>query len=501
MRWMRSILAMLMVCFSLVVGLAPVQVASAASPYDTAYVTADSLVLRPFDAAQDCTLDVSTAWERLMSDPGNWGMYFLYEYLYPSFQDALISGSWGVSLGESEYENTTNVTATIFWNSTRGALLQWTEDAVTAPTTGYVSMQAGYNDYTDSCVVIIGMTAGSSGTVVVSGDTPDETRRNFLASYYDPNYPLDYEGETIQSEYRPAYVAMGDSFSSGEGNPPFEYSTDAGGTNENRCHRSPLSYPRLLQDDSSLDLGPTAFVACSGATTADVLYGDSAEGNWGEGPQVDVLSADTEVVTITVGGNDVGFSEVLTTCASSGGGLGWGCSTDTNLNNTLNDRLDALAGTGTATIGGRNIHSVSEILDAVHSAAPNAHIFIGGYPKLFGLSTVNYEADSAAPGGYKCAEFPTSFSYDDAQWMNTWANNINGVISGAVDEAVLDGINVTYVPPALFGGHGHCDSGVSYLYWVLVDGSFPVGTLPASFHPTEEGQSLGYELAFASMMD
>ena len=116
-----------------------------------------------------------------------------------------------------------------------------------------------------------------------------------------------YEGEPIPTQPPPAkYVALGDSFSSGEGNPPFEYETDTDDTNE--CHRSMSAYPRLLQ--SVLNLGPTAFVACSGATTHNVL-----NGQWNEPPQVNALSENTDLVTMTVGGNDVGFATYATNCA------------------------------------------------------------------------------------------------------------------------------------------------------------------------------------------
>ncbi|HSW78005.1 MAG TPA: hypothetical protein VLG36_04360 [Candidatus Chromulinivoraceae bacterium] len=96
------------------------------------------------------------------------------------------------------------------------------------------------------------------------------------------------------------YVAMGDSFSSGEGNSPFEYGTDI--PNVDTCHQSSVAYPRLLQNDASLNLGTTAFVACSGATTSAIT---SAYNN--EVPQAAALSNSTQKVTLTIGGNDVGF--------------------------------------------------------------------------------------------------------------------------------------------------------------------------------------------------
>lgn len=89
------------------------------------------------------------------------------------------------------------------------------------------------------------------------------------------------------------YVAMGSSFAAGPGLPPeIEGKTD-------RCTRSSTNYAHLLAGKLSLNLTD---VSCSGATTAHVL------GGWNElPPQIDAVTADTQLVTITIGGNDVGY--------------------------------------------------------------------------------------------------------------------------------------------------------------------------------------------------
>lgn len=115
-------------------------------------------------------------------------------------------------------------------------------------------------------------------------------------------YPSGYEGEVIPSGYSlpsPTYIAMGDSFSSGEGNDPFESGTDESGVNE--CHRSPDAYPEWLSQTPSLGMESYLSVACSGATTNDVLgvtETDNPTGVWNEPAQVDALSDETQVVTI-----------------------------------------------------------------------------------------------------------------------------------------------------------------------------------------------------------
>src|SRR5690606_24099102 len=85
-----------------------------------------------------------------------------------------------------------------------------------------------------------------------------------------------------------------------------------GGVNE--CHRSDAAYPRLLDDDINLNLNLVDFVACSGATTDTILNGGSSTGAWGGAPQVDALTSSTDVVTITVDGNDVGFADYAESC-------------------------------------------------------------------------------------------------------------------------------------------------------------------------------------------
>lgn len=89
------------------------------------------------------------------------------------------------------------------------------------------------------------------------------------------------------------YVAMGSSFAAGPGvGNPAESPTD-------RCSRSAANYAQQLARKRDLHLTD---VSCGGATTAHVL------GAWNELPaQVDALRPNTALVTVTIGGNDVGY--------------------------------------------------------------------------------------------------------------------------------------------------------------------------------------------------
>lgn len=99
------------------------------------------------------------------------------------------------------------------------------------------------------------------------------------------------------------YVAMGSSFAAGPQLPPVKPSWPA------RCGQSFNNYPTLLAERFGMVLIDRT---CSGATTDNVL------GPWGEvPPQINSVTADTRLVTITIGGNDLSYIGNLfsATCA------------------------------------------------------------------------------------------------------------------------------------------------------------------------------------------
>ncbi|HEY1085723.1 MAG TPA: SGNH/GDSL hydrolase family protein [Candidatus Saccharimonadales bacterium] len=284
-------------------------------------------------------------------------------------------------------------------------------------------------------------------------------------------YPTGYEGDLVPTtEPKARYVALGDSFSSGEGNPPFEYGTDQGGTNENRCHRSSKAYPRLLQNDPSLDLGSTAFVACSGATTASVLYGGSGAGNWNKGPQVAVLSSEVEVVTLTVGGNDVGFGDYVLGCV--------------------------VAPCGPSSIGGAfyyavmaNIESLAFLdnlkttYETILDEAPNAHVYVMDYPYLVDPTGVD------SPGCVLGVDMTGALGIQQA---------LNAVIADAVgDVQALSSdylARLHYMPTNYIGSpffdHHLCTDATGGAYFNALD---PLNQ-EHSFHPNANGQEAYYQI-------
>ena len=143
------------------------------------------------------------------------------------------------------------------------------------------------------------------------------------------------------------YVALGDSYSSGLG----AGTSYTGGS----CDLSTGAYANLWAAANH----PASFrtVACAGATTADVLSG-----------QIPALAATTSLVSITAGGNDVGFSTIMTTCALHGTSACVAAVTtaENTAATSLPAKLDALYG-------------------AIHVAAPNAKVVVLSYPLFYQL--------------------------------------------------------------------------------------------------------------------
>ncbi|WP_206610424.1 GDSL-type esterase/lipase family protein [Actinomyces wuliandei] len=109
----------------------------------------------------------------------------------------------------------------------------------------------------------------------------------------------------------------------------------------NRCQRSTSAYAHLVSQCTGTEL---VFRACSGARTGDFYQDNTA---WDEPTQLGALSADTDLVTFSVGGNDTGFAEVLGECLSRAQqGDRDPCSTDEQLVSRVGSAIDALRGTG-----------------------------------------------------------------------------------------------------------------------------------------------------------
>ena len=224
------------------------------------------------------------------------------------------------------------------------------------------------------------------------------------------------------------YVALGDSYSSGTGTRSYiEDGTD--------CQRSTFAYPSLISAQRGYTLD---FRACSGATVADVAN-----------TQLGSLSSATNFVTISVGGNDAGFADVLTECATpwwAGDCDGAIDQAQAYINNTLPGTLSSLYG-------------------SIGSLAPSAQVVVVGYPRIF--------------MGEDCNAL-TWFAPEEQARLNQMADLLNTRVSA---QAGAHGFSFAN-PTNAFIGHAVCDNPE----WI--NGlSNPISE---SYHPNRDGQASGY---------
>lgn len=228
------------------------------------------------------------------------------------------------------------------------------------------------------------------------------------------------------------YVALGDSYSSGVG--AGSYLSDSGD-----CRRSTKSYPYLWAAANSPS--SFAFVACSGATTSSVA-----------GTQLGALNSSTGLVSVTAGGNDVGFADVMQDCVLSG-------------------EAACLSSVGSAVSQMQNSlpSSLSSLYGSIRSRALG-RVVVLGYPRFYQLS------GSCIAG----------LSEKERSAINNASDVLNGVIA---KQAANSGFTFSSVVDE-FTGHELC-SGDAWLHSV----SIPIYN---SYHPKAAGQSGGYLPAFRS---
>lgn len=226
----------------------------------------------------------------------------------------------------------------------------------------------------------------------------------------------------------PSYVALGDSYASGTGTRSYI----ADGTS---CQRSTYAYPRLLAAQKGLSL---TFKACSGATVPTVTNS-----------QLSALTSTTRFVTISVGGNDAGFADVFTECATPF----WAGDCDAAVNGAQ------------AFINGTLPGRLSSLYASIRSRSPQAKVVVVGYPRVF-----NGEDCNAA----------TWFSPAEETRLNATADLLNAKLASAAAARGFSFAN----PTSRFVGHAVCDTPE----W-LNGLSSPISE---SYHPNRAGHASGY---------
>lgn len=271
---------------------------------------------------------------------------------------------------------------------------------------------------------------------------------------------------------------LGDSFAAGEGGFDYEPGTDSHERPKNLCHRSRASWAyrvalKLAGNHPEL----ISFLACSGATAAEVEHGRYGEP--GQVKQLRELNQDADlgpfdVVLLSLGGNDAGFKKLIMTCMSARwcDTVGW----------------TEIAGTTTVGAG------VGATLSAIRRAAPKARVIHMGYPstvrpasdscagvRLPALRTIASFGPVAHPSPNAGADWEVTEgerAYFDTYFFPTLNRNLAATALAA---------GVAFIDPTdWFSGHGTCSDDP----WAhgLTAGNDIVGVIGnESFHPTARG--------------
>jgi lysophospholipase L1-like esterase len=269
------------------------------------------------------------------------------------------------------------------------------------------------------------------------------------------------------------YVALGDSYSAGEGLRPFNPYTESG--DGDGCHRSVRAYSQLLRFEDGQPL--SRFPACSSAVTSDIYNGfDRVPGDPSTrvDPQVDGgTHPDVELVTLTIGGNDVVFSGVVRHCL-----LETACMSrhfdppeahrvvypdGQPLLDWAGEALDTLS-TNVGTVYGR-----------LRESYPNARIIVIGYPHLFPADDPTWWPD--------CKTVLRRVSGDERATIRDLTDQLNTTLYARAVEADIEFVS----PAAAWDGHEPCGDAGQYTNAVklIADRSVLDG---GTFHPNEDGQ-------------
>jgi hypothetical protein len=160
------------------------------------------------------------------------------------------------------------------------------------------------------------------------------------------------------------YVALGDSYTSGPAILPQDPAIPG-------CLRSQVNYPHLVARD--LQQLSLVDVSCSGAQTKDMTSSQDVDPDPDPAPQFNALNANAKVVTLGIGGNDLGFVDIAETCvrlATESPLATAPCRDYFVANGVITARL--------ATLRTR----LDGVLDGIAARAPAAKVFVVGYPAI-----------------------------------------------------------------------------------------------------------------------
>ena len=221
-----------------------------------------------------------------------------------------------------------------------------------------------------------------------------------------------------------SYVSLGDSYAAGPfiPNPVLPLG----------CLKSDHNYPHL----AAPSIGPLKDPSCSGAKTDDMTNPQSIEIDGPNPPQFNSLEAGTEVVSLTIGGNDIGFSEIAQSCI-----------TLNPFSSPCKDKYDAGGKDQIAERIAATAPKVAAVLQGIHSLSPQARVYVLNYPAIF-----------PETGSGCWPQMPVSFK--DAPYLRAKEQELNAMLASqsAANGATLVGWYAASI------GHDACKS--SSVRWV-----------------------------------
>lgn len=245
------------------------------------------------------------------------------------------------------------------------------------------------------------------------------------------------------SSARANYVALGDSYAAGPLIPDPVLPIG--------CIKSSNNYPRLTAPRIGQ---PLRDASCSGAKTTHMTQPQNVDPDGPNPPQFNRLDSSTRVVSLTIGGNDIGFTEVIQNCVTYNP-FDKPCQKRYIVNgvDTLSQRISATSSL------------VDGVLDGIRARSPQARVFVVNYPAIFPES------------GTGCfPQMPVSFS--DVGYLRNKQRELNAMLAG---QAAANGARLVNWYGASIG-HDACKS--SSTRWVepIVPGNWA-----ASVHPNRRG--------------
>lgn len=237
------------------------------------------------------------------------------------------------------------------------------------------------------------------------------------------------------------YVALGDSFTANSFHSP--------GASSNGCDQTGRNQPHVVQ----ARMGFSSFVdaSCDGATSDDIMAAGT-----GNASQISFVTSTTKLVTLSIGGNDIGFSDIVKDCATKLPGSS-GCQSQ-----YVHDGRDELSGRIAATAP-----KVDAVLAEIKRKAPAAKTFVVGYPTVL---------PETGNGCYPLVPVLPS----DVPYLRAKVKELNAMLAARAGAA-----GVTYVDIATPSiGHDFCQSGSAK--WV--EGIVPT-SVAAPVHPNARGMA------------